>query len=204
MTDGIGEGLLRLHHIADAYADAASVSEALGSMALSPSVVPIVQLPPKPAPARARYLTGAAGGVSVAAVGFVSNVGIGNNESASRLILQIYAVTVINATGGDLSFTLRQIRNRTGYTEFDLNPAYVDAGPEPQPGISRIFRNNLAAAEGQEIFHFRVSDGESPTFPFEGVLNNGAFLVTGSSQNADCRAIFWYRTSPILYTQLPG
>ncbi len=205
MTAPIPEGLIKRQEIADAYADIAT-TENTQPMALSGLIVPVVNLPQKPPPARSGFYPVTVGGSSSAAVGFISNVGINNSEDFSRVILEVYAVTISNTTGADRSYHLRrQDSPITGVTFLGALVSYIDAGPGGVlSSMGRMTRNNSATAQGAFMADLRVNDGETHTFPIECIINSGTLWVSGPSTNQEVRAAFHARVFPLIFPQLPG
>ncbi len=201
----IPEGLIKRQEIADAYADIATV-ENTQAMALSSFVQPVVNLPQKPPPARSNYFPFTVGGISLSAVGFLSNVGIQNTENFSRVIVQVNAITVANDQAADRQFEFRrQDGPITGITFDGAIVPYSDAGPGGAlASLGMMRRNNTAVAQGQLIAGFVLSGDDVHTYPFEAVINNGGIWVSSAATNERVRALFHCRAYPIIFPQQAG
>jgi len=196
------EGRVKLSAIGEAYADLAMVESSLSGMSLSPWVTPVVNLPLKPPAASTGYVPGSVGTRVNAVAANFSHLGIFNDESVSRLIVEVYAVTVINATGGDLDYNLRRLDGAaTGMTFLAWVPAYTDAGTARGTALGRVIRSNNTAAQGTVMTFVHVAAGTQVTFPISGVINNGSLLVVPNLVNTPVHAIWWFRTFPIIRVQ---
>ncbi len=200
------EGLVKLHSIAEAYADVSLLEETVPLMRLSPVLTPVVQLPTKPPPARAQYYPGMVGSAVPAVALNFSNVGIFNREDLSRVIVEVYGVTITNVAGVAVTFHLRRDDQpvQSGHTFSASVPAYSDAGASAQPALGMNVANNNIAAPGVLMGTVDVPANDTMTFPFEGIINNGQFLVTGSVVNLAVIAAWWFRIFPIIQVQRPG
>jgi len=200
----IPEGAVKLHAIGEAYSDVAMVEESLPRMALSAAVIPVVQLPLKPPPARSNYMPGVVGGLSAASALNFSNVGLFNDEDFSRVIVRCHAISITNRTAGAVTYDLRRLDVVTGFTFDPYVPAYSDAGVAAGTAVGRLTRNNSAASLGVNITALAVEANRTEIFPFKGILNDGAFLVSSGAINEEVFAQFWFHVYPIIQPQLSG
>jgi len=202
----IPEGAVKLHEIGEAYADIASVEETLSRMALSPVLIPTVNLPLKPPPARSRYMAGAVGqAVGAVALNF-SNMCLFNREDLSRVIVKITGLTVRNNTAGALSYHIRRNDQpvQSGHTFSAWIPAYSDAGSSSGFALGMNISNNNTVAPGVSMLSFGLDANTTVTFPFKAVVNNGQFCLTSNLVNQAVEGIWWFRVFPIVHEQLPG
>ncbi len=202
----IPEGLVKLHGIGEAYAELSMVEDPLPRMQLSPIVQPVVNLPIKPPPAKTRYVPGSLG-ANVAAVALnFSSVCVFNREDLSRVILEIYAVSVLNNTAGALTYRFRRDDQpvQTGHTFTALVPSYSDAGGATIPAVGMNVASNNIVAPGVLMHSFIVPANTLVTLPFQGVVNNGQFCVTSGVVNQAVQATWWFRLFPIILEQHPG
>jgi len=199
---GIPEGAVKLHQIGEAYADVAMVEETLPRMVLSPWLVPTVQLPQKPPPARAGYLDGSIGG-SVAAVALnFSELGLFNEESVSRLIVKVHALTLSNRTGTETNIHIMRLDGAaTGFTFLAWVPCYADAGIPSGVSLGRIDRNDQTTQTGTLVTILAVPPNTTYTVPFQAIINNGAFLISNNIVNSEVSGSFWFSTYPIIQSQ---
>jgi len=196
------EGRVKLHSIAEAYSDVAMVESPLSAMQLSPLLQPVVNLPVKPPIASTGYMPGVVGTrVNGVALNF-SHLGVFNDESVSRLIVEVTAVTIINGTGGDLDYNLRRLDGAaTGMTFLAWVPAYSDAGTPRGVSLGRVVRSDNTTAQGTVMAFVHVAAGTQVTLPIRGVINNGSLLVVPNLVNTTVHALWWFRTYPIIRVQ---
>ncbi len=206
MTGGIAipEGAIKSVRIAEAYADIASIEEtSLSRMELVPFVVPVVQLPQKPPPFTSGFSPGMVGGTSAAAVGFISHLGLFNNERRTNLIVKVHHVSITNVSGGGRIYNLRRLDVVAGFTFLAAVPLYINAGSGAGVDLGRVIRNN-GAALGDLVGALRVPDQTTVVFPVEAVINRGALLIAGNATNEIVEASIFYNVSPVQHFQLPG
>ncbi len=204
LFESLPEGRLKLQHVADGYSDMAMIDDTL-SMALGDVVVPTIQLPSKPPPARSLYWPGSIGGEAAQSALNFSNVGVFNNEEFSRQIIKVHAILITNISGGAASYHLRRIdRVVVGVTFSAGVPLYVDAATQGTASLGRIIRNNAVTAEGTFVAQYTIPDLQTLTIPVDAVLNHGGLVITGSTINLEVRAAFFYNAFPILHEQPAG
>lgn len=204
LFESLAEGRLKIGKVAEGYSDIAMIEDTL-PMALGDVVVPTIQLPPKPPPARTGYWSGSVGGFSAASALNFSNVGIFNNEIVSRCIVRVNYVIISNFTGAVSNTDIRRADPPiTGFTFLNAVPMYVDAGTAGDVAIGRLLRNNAVTAEGVFVTTLTLPDLTMIKVPINAVINNGAIICSGDVINKAVSAAFFFDVYPILHTQQSG
>lgn len=194
---------VKLVEIGEAYSDVAMVEDTQ-AMELSPTIVPVLNLPTKPPPAKSGYSVGASGSVVAASLLNFSQVGIANDESVSRSIVRVTGCIIFNR--GGTADTFRFLRNDdvSGFARVANIPAYSDAGITKGTGIARINRNDDPAVDGAEMFRVSVPTLDNLLVPLVAIINSGGFSVVPSSVNSEMFACWFFEVFPIIHTQASG
>jgi len=170
---------------------------------LSNVLQPVIFGPQRPPLATAGYFPVSIGIQSSGVALNTSHAGVFVSGTAARTIARVNSISIQNATGGALLYTIRR-GDGAGFTLVPAVPGYIDAGGTAARHVQTATRSDSVGAQGIVLATVQVADGAWEKFDGPWILNEGILTVNPTTVDKDVRIFMAVEVWPAIRRQPPG